>query len=164
MKTTFVVDIENYFILLVKMRKKARHDTIDAKPMIRKLAKIYKPEVFYADRGYDDNNIFTLCFEKLKAYPLILQRNQSVPKHKREGRYRKETIDVFDYGEYLQRNKIETLNSMIKRRFNSNVKSHKDKLQRVEIFTRVIAYNIDRLIRTGKQVTLIFIRITRISY
>lgn len=163
MKTTFLVDIDNFFILLVKLRKKTRHDTIDAKPMIRKLAKYHKPDVFYADRGYDDNNIFALCFEKLKAYPLILQRNLSVPKHRRKGKYRKKTIDVFDYGEYLQRNKIETLNSMIKRRFGSNVKSRTDKLQRVEILTRVIAYNIDRLIRTGKTI-LIIIRIIRISY
>ena len=164
MKTTFVVDIENYFILLVKMRKKTRHDVIDAKPMIKKLSKHYKPDVFYADRGYDDNKIFKLCFEKLKAYPLILQRRLEVPKHRRHGRYRKETINVFDYGEYLQRNKIETLNSMIKRRFNSNVKSRNDKLQRIEIITRVIAFNIDRLIRTGNEVILIFVRIMRISY
>jgi len=164
MKTTFVVDIENYFILLVKMRKKTRHDVIDAKPMIKKLALHYEPKIFYADRGYDANSIFKLCFEKLKAYPLILQRNLDVPKHRRQGRYRKETIDIFDYGEYLQRNKIETLNSMIKRRFNSNVKSHKDKLQRVEIFTRVIAYNIDRLLRIKEGIVLLIIRITRISY
>ena len=163
MKTTFVVDIENYFILLVKLRKKARHDVIDAKPIIKKLALHYTPEVFYGDRGYDANSIFQLCFEKLKAYPLILQRNLDVPKHRRTGRYRKQTFDVFDYGEYLQRNKIETLNSMIKRRFGSNVKSRTDKLQRVEIITRIIAYNIDRLIRTGKEI-LILIRIMRISY
>ena len=162
MKTTFVVDIKNYFILLVKMQKKTRHDVIDTKPMIRKLALHYKPEVFYGDRGYDANSIFQLCFEKLKAYPLILQRNLDVPKHRRTGRYRKQTFDIFDYGEYLQRNKIETLNSMIKRRFGSNVKSRTDKLQRVEILTRVIAYNIDRLIRTGKTI-LITIRIMRIS-
>jgi hypothetical protein len=164
MKTTFVVDIENYLVLLVKMRKKSRHDIIDAKPLIRKLAKHYEPEVFYADRGYDADSIFELCFEKLKAYPLILQRRLNVPKWRRKGRYRKETFDVFDYGEYLQRNKIETLNSMIKRRFSSNVKSHHDKLQKVEIFTRVIAFNIDRLIRMGQDTILIFIRIIRISY
>ena len=35
MKTTFLVDIENYFILLVKMRKKTRHDVIDAKPITK---------------------------------------------------------------------------------------------------------------------------------
>ena len=164
MKTTFIVDIERYFILLCKMRKKSRHDTKDAKPMMKKLSKHYKPDLFYADRGYDDNNIFKLCFETLKAYPLILQKNQHVPKHRRHGKYRKKTFDVFDYGEYLQRNKIETLNSMIKRRFNSNIKSRTNKLQKVEIITRVIAYNIDRLIRTSKQIVLIFIRITRVSY
>ncbi len=164
MKTTFLVDIETYIILLCKMRKKARHDTKDAKPQIIKLSKHYQPEVFYADRGYDSNNIFKLCFEKLNAYPLILQRNLHVPKHRKSGEYRKMTCDVFDYGEYLQRNKIETLNSMIKRRFNSHVKSRTDKLQRVEIITRVIAYNIDRLLRTAKSTILIILRIIRISY
>jgi transposase len=164
MKTTFIVDIENYFILLCKMRKKSRHDTKDAKPLIKKFAKHYKPNIIYADKGYDDNEIFKLCFENLKAYPLILQRSQHVPKHRRKGEYRKITFDVFDYGEYLQRNKVETLISMIKRRFNSNVRSHDDKLQRVEILTRVIAYNIDRLIRTGRKIILMIIRIMRISY
>lgn len=164
MKATFVVDIDNYIILLCKLRKKSRHDTIDAKPLVKKLAKHYKPEIFYADRGYDDNNLFKLCFEKLKAYPLILQKNLKIPKHRRSGAYRKMTFDVFDYGEYLQRNKIETLNSMFKKRFANNAKSKLDKLQKFEIMTRVIAYNIDRLIRIGKEIILIIIRITRISY
>jgi len=164
MKTTFIVDIEQYFILLCKLRKKPRHDTKDAKPAIKKLAINYKPEIFYADRGYDDNNVFKLCFEKLKAYPLILQKNLHVPKHKRSGRYRKETFDVFDYGEYLQRNKVETCNSMFKRRFGSNVKDRCDKTQRVSILLRVIAFNIDRLIRIGRDMILTFIRIMRVSY
>ena len=164
MKTTFIVDIETYIILLCKMRKKTRHDTIDAKPMLKTLAKFYSPEILYADRGYDDNNIFKISFEILNAYPLILQKNIFTPKHKKSGAYRKLTCDVFDYGEYLQRNKIETTNSMFKKRFNSNVKSHKDKLQKVEILTRVIAYNIDRILRIRNKVILIFIKITRISY
>ena len=164
MKTTFIVDIESYIILLCKMRKRARHDTIDAKPMLKLLAKWYSPKILYADRGYDDNNIFKISFEILNAYPLIFQKNQDVPKYRRSGRYRKETFDVFDYGEYLQRNKIETLNSMFKRRFGSNVKSRINKTQKVEILTRVIAYNIDRMLRIGKEVILIIIRITRVSY
>ena len=164
MKTTFIVDIESYCILLCKMRKKARHDVIDAKPMIKKLAKHYNPEIFYGDRGYDDNNIFKLCFEELEAYPLILQRRLDVPKYKRKGEYRKQTIDVFDYGQYLQRNKIETVNSMIKRRFNSNVKSRTDNLQKIEIIARVIAYNVDRVLRIGNNLVFVLIRLWRISY
>jgi len=164
MKTTFVVDIEHFTILLCKLRKKSRHDTKDAKPMIKKLAKHYKPDILYADRGYDDNKVFKLCFEKLKAYPLILQRRLDVPKHKRSGTYRKLTYDEFDYGEYLQRNKIETLNAMFKKRFGSNTRARTCKTQKTEIMLRVVAFNIDRLLRLGKQVILIFIRITRVSY
>ena len=164
MKTTFIVDIKNYIILLCKMRKGHRHDTIDAKPLIKKLAQHYEPEVFYADRGYDDNEIFRQVFEDLGAYPLILQRRLDVPKHRRKGAYRKMTFDVFDYGEYLQRNKIETCNSMIKKRFSSKVKSKLDKCQRVEIMLRIVAYNIDRLIRIGVDLILILIRIKRVSY
>ncbi len=164
MKTTFVVDIETYIILLCKTRKGHRHDTKDAKPMIKKLARLYKPEVFYGDRGYDDNHIFKLCFERLKAYPLILQKNIDVPKHRKKGEYRKITCDVFDYGEYLQRNKIETTNSMFKKRFNNNTLSKVTKIQKADIVLRVIAYNIDRLLRIGKKIMLIYIRIIRVSY
>ena len=164
MKTTFIVDIETYLILLCKARKKPRHDTIDAKPLVKKLARHHQPEIFYGDRGYDDNELFKIISEELKAYPLILQKNLHVPKHKKKGYYRKITCDKFDYGEYLQRNKIETCNSMFKKRFGSHVRSKKAKIQKLEIITRVIAYNIDRLLRTGKQALLIIIKITRISY
>jgi len=164
MKTTFIVDIETFIILLCKTRKKERHDTKDAQPQIKKLALHYEPEVFYADRGYDDNKLFKLVWEKLGAFPLIYQRNQDVPKRRKIGEYRKLTCDTFDYGEYLQRNKIETVNSMIKRRFGSNVRARRLRTQKMEILCRVIAYNIDRLIRIGQDVILIFIRITRVSY
>lgn len=164
MKTTFIVDINNYIILLCKMRKGHRHDTKDAKPLIRKLAKHYHPDILYADRGYDDNKIFELSFETLNAYPLILQKNLIVPKHRRKGAYRKLTYDIFDYGEYLQRNKIETCNSMIKRKFGSKVKARNGKCQKIEVFLKIIAFNIDRMIRMGKEVILIFIKITRVSY
>lgn len=164
MKTSFIVDIDNYLILLCKAQKSKRHDTKDAKKMLPKL-KIYDSiEQFYADRAYDDEEIFKLVFEKLNAYPFILQKRLDVPKHRRKGTYRKQTFSVFDYGEYLQRNKIETTNSIYKRRFGSNTKAKTIKHQKVEIILRVIAHNIDRLIRTQKQIILTLIKITRISY
>lgn len=164
LKASFIVDIEQYFILLCKNRKKTRHDTIDAKPMIKKLAENYEPDVFYADRAYDDEAIFKLVFENLKAYPLIFQKRQEVPKHRRQGKYRKKTFGEFDYCEYLQRNKIETLNSMFKKRFGSSIKAKTNKTQKFDMLTRIIAYNIDRLIRIEQKVILIIIRITRVSY
>lgn len=164
MKTTFIADIENYLILLCKMDKGHRHDTKHAKPLIKKLAIHYKPEILYADRGYDDEEIFKLCFENLSAYPLILQKNIFTPAYKKKGRYRKETIKVFDYSEYLQRNKIETLNSMFKKRFGSKSKSRLCKTQKVDIIMRIIAFNIDRLIKLGRTIILIIFRIQRVSH
>ncbi len=163
MKTTFIADIESYIILLCKMDKGHRHDTKHAKPLIKKLGLHYKPDIIYADRGYDDEEIFKLCFENLKAYPLILQKNMHLSAHKKKGRYRKETVKVFDYGEYLQRNKIETLNSMIKKRFGSRSRSRLCKTQKVDIILRIIAYNIDRLLRIKETIILIFIKLQRVS-
>ena len=71
--------------------------------MTRRLAKITDQKLFYGDRGYDAEKLFKIVFEELGAYPFILQKRLDVPKHRRKGRYRKETFDVFDYGEYLQR-------------------------------------------------------------
>lgn len=164
MKTTFVVDIETFCILLCRMRKKPRHDTVDAKPMIKELAKHYSPDSFYADKGYDDSNIFKLVAENLGAFPLIFQRRQDVPKHRRKGEFRKWAFGLFDYGEYLQRNRGEATNAIYKKRFGSGVKSRRLKMQRVEIMIRVVAHNIDRLIRRGTEVIYAFVRIVRVSY
>ena len=164
LKLSIIVEIKHYLILQFKIRKKARHDLIDAYPMVKKLAKNYEPKVLYGDRGYDAEELFKLVFEELGAYPLILQKRLDVPKHRRKGRYRKETIDVFDYGEYLQRNKVETAFSIFKRKFGFSIKSKNVKMQKAEAMSRIIAYNIDRMLEAGKQVILIFIRIIRVSY
>ena len=164
MKTSFIVDIETYLILLCKTRKGKRHDLIDARPMVKKLSEHYNPDSMYGDRAYDDNKFFKIIFEKLGAYPFILQKRLDVPKHRRKGEYRKLTIDTFDYGEYLQRNKIETCNSIYKRRFGSATKSRNVKCQKIDIVLRVIAYNIDRLLKIGKEIILVWIRIWRVSY
>lgn len=164
LKLSIIVEIKHYLILQFKVRKKTRHDVIDAYTMVKKLAKNYEPEVFYGDRGYDAEKLFKLVFEELGAYPLILQKRLDVPKYRRRGRYRKETIDVFDYGEYLQRNKVETAFSILKRKFGFSIRSRNVKTQKVEAMARIIAYNIDRLLETEKRIILIFIRITRVSY
>ena len=163
LKTTFFVDIDNYLILLHKSRRTNRHDTIDAKSLFRKFEQKFNPSVIYADRGYDDEKIFEFIDEVLLATPLILQRRIDIQNHRRKGRYRRKHFKTFDYSEYLQRNKIETTNSMFKRRFGSSAKSRGAKHQKLEVFFRVLAYNIDRLIRLGHEIILIFIRIVRVS-
>jgi len=164
MKLSMIVDIVHYTILACKSRKKARHDVLDAKPLVKKLSKQYDPELFYGDRGYDADKLFELVTETLGAYPLIFQRRQDIPFHRRKGTYRKRAFRTFDYGAYLQRNKIETAISILKRKFGFSIRSRHHKLQLVEITTRIIAYNIDRLIESGKEIIVLTLRIMRVSY
>ena len=84
LKLSIIVEIKHYLILQFKVRKKTRHDVIDAYPLVKKLAKNYEPEIFYGDRVYDAEKLFKLVFEELGAYPLILQKRLDVPKHKRK--------------------------------------------------------------------------------
>ena len=91
-------------------------------------------------------------------------QNCDLLKHRRKGRYRKQTFEVFDYGEYLQRNKVETTFSILKRKFGFSIRAKHVKNQKVEAMSRIIAYNIDRLLEMGKTVILMIIRITMVSY
>jgi len=134
MKTSFIVDIDTHIILLCKTRKSHANDTKEAKPMIKKLAKYYAPDILFGDRGHDDNKSFQLVSETLGAYPLILQRNLHVPKRRRHGPYRKKTYSVFDYSLYLQRNKVETCNPMYKRKFGGNAKSRLCKIKKSRFY------------------------------
>jgi len=72
LKLSVIVEIKHYLILQFKIRKKSRHDLVDAFPMVRELAKKYQPEAFYGDRGYDAEELFKMVFEELGAYPFIL--------------------------------------------------------------------------------------------
>src|SRR3989338_2793789 len=75
LKLSVIVEIKHYLILQFKVRKKTRHDVVDAKPLVKKLAKTYEPDIFYGDRGYDDEKLFKLVFEELGAYLLFCRRD-----------------------------------------------------------------------------------------
>lgn len=164
LKMSFIVEIKNYLMLISKFRKRTRHDLVDGVPLAKKLAENYSPEVFYADKAYDSEQMFRTVFEDLGAYPLIFQKRLDVPKHRRKGSYRKKTFEVFDYGEYLQRNKGETGISIFKRKHGFSIKARNVKVQKVEAICRVIAHNIDRLIESGMTVLYQILIKMRISY
>ena len=62
------------------------------------------------------------------------------------GRYRKLMRREFDETLYHERNKTETIFSVIKRRFDSEIKSYNDTMKTKELLYRVLAYNCHGLI------------------
>lgn len=163
LKVSLVVDIEQYLVLACKTRKSKRHDMVDAKPLLQKGFARSNPTEIYADRAYDSEEIFSFVATQTNAYPFVLQRNIGKNEYKRRGFYRRRFFETFDYVIYTNRAKIETTNSMIKRRFSTNILARNVRMQKFEAFCRIIAYNIDRAMRIGYKVTIKIFWILRVS-
>jgi hypothetical protein len=140
-----VIDQENGFIRTHQTRAKKVHDSKMLIPLLKKLCK--KPEILYADRGYDSEKNYAFVVEKIDCVPLILQKNMLKPLEKCKGDHRLEIREIFDYGEYLKRNKIEGIFSALKRKYGSTLSTKKVRTQEKELTFKIIIYNLEKKIK-----------------
>jgi transposase len=97
------------------------------------------------DKGYDSENIHLLVREQLKAIAVIPLRQR---KRKRiKGKYRRKMKLEFDEQLYYQRNLVETMFSVIKRKYGEEMKARKYRNQVKEIKMKLLVHNIDRYAR-----------------
>ena len=92
-----------------------------------------------ADKGYDSKSNRYFVLRDMKAYPHIPYRKISGINYERAG-----VPLIFDEKIYHQRSKVETVFSVIKRKYGCFVLSKSFETQKKEILIRMIAYNIDR--------------------
>lgn len=146
-KLSIGADVLKQIICSIKIRRApaARHDTVDFKPIITKASEIKPLSVVVADKGYDSEENHAFVREYLKAYSIIPPRNMHVPIWRTHGRYRKQMKRGYTKLLYDQRNKDETIISVIKRLFGEYITSRLVKTQNREISFRCIAYNMHRL-------------------
>ena len=129
----------------LKIRRAPRHDTIDFRPIMERASSIMPLSIAVADKGYDSEANHELVREELDAMSIIPARYEDVPVWRTHGRYRKEMKRRYDKKLYNQRNKNETILSVIKRMFGEHITSRLVKMQNRELTFRVIAYNMHRL-------------------
>ena len=120
------------------------HDTRHFPRLFSQMVAITPMSVMVLDRGYDaepvhqmirDENIISVIPARIKSH--LISRTR--------GRYRKMMRRDFDETTYHQRNKCETIFSVIKRRFGSEIKSYDDSMKEKELLYRVLAYNCHRM-------------------
>ena len=137
MKLSIAIDTEKQLIMKHKIRRKIRHDTINFKKLLNGLS----AKRVIADKGYDSWENRKLVLNKLKAVPIIPVRNHTnfygYFKHGRK----------IDGSIYHQRSKVETIFSVIKRKYGSVLRARSFVTQKVEIIGKLIAYNLDRKLR-----------------
>ena len=123
-------------------RAPTRHDNIDFKPIVKRIANILPLSVVTADKGYDSENNRLLVREYLHAFSVIPARYEHVPIWRTHGRYRKQMKRGYSKVLYNQRNKDETIISVIKRLFGEHIMSRLTRTQNRELSFRCITYNI----------------------
>ena len=134
MKISIIVDLDKQLILRYKVRKKLRNDHIDFKYLLNDLC----TKCVIADKGYDSKANRNFVIRNLKAIPIIPIRN-----HTNFYGYLK-TNRKINGKNYHQRSKIETVFSVIKRKYGSVLRTKSFASQKVELISKLIAYNLDR--------------------
>ena len=145
-KLSIGADLLQQIICTIKIRRApTRHDNMDFRPIITRISEILPLSVVTADKGYDSEDNHLLVRESLHAFSVIPARYEHVPIWRTRGKYRKQMKRGYSRLLYNQRNKDETIISVIKRLFGEHITSRLVKTQNRELSFRCIAYNIHRL-------------------
>ena len=97
------------------------------------------------DKGYYGEDNPTLVRDILDGFSVIPARYEQVPIRRTHGTYRKQMKHGYSQLLYSQRNKDETIFSVIKRLFGEHITSRLVSTQNRELSLRCIAYNMHRL-------------------
>ena len=135
LKVSIAIDTNSQYILSQKIRLGPRNDNIDFKSVMKDI----KCKFVVADKGYDSRENRYFVLRELKAYPHIPYRKLSGRNYERLGIPLKFSDKI-----YHQRSKVETVFSVIKRKYGSFILSRSFENQKKEVLIRIIAYNIDR--------------------
>ncbi len=147
-KLSIGADVLKQIICNVKIRRApTRHDNIDFAPIVTKISKIKPLSIVVADKAYDSEDNHVLVRDKLNGFSIIPSRYENVPIWKTRGKYRKEMKRGYNKILYNQRNKDETIISVIKRLFGEHSTSRLIRMQNRELTFRCIAYNVHRMVK-----------------
>jgi hypothetical protein len=139
-------DVLQQIICTIKIRRApARHDNMDFKPIITRISEILSLSVVAADKGYDSEDNHLLGRDGLHAFSIIPARYEHIPIWRTHGMYRKQMKRGYSKMLYNQRNKDETIMSVIKRLFGEHLMSRLTRTQNRELSLRCITYNMHRL-------------------
>lgn len=142
-------DMSSQLICAVTIQHHPVSHDIKAFPELWKKMKSITPmKIMVLDKGYDSESIHRLIRNN-KTKSIIPTRNFTPLISRTRGQYRKLMRRSFDEVEmqtqYHQRNKCETVFSVIKRKFGSHTKSYHNSMKTKELLYRILAYNCHRM-------------------
>jgi len=122
-KLTVICDCKNHLILSVKTTRGPCPDMATLIPTLQRIAKDIRIKTLLADAGYDSerNHVYARDYRKIRTIipPKAGRRTDNLPQTK----YRRQMKQRFNKRLYGQRAQVETVFSMIKRRWGTAVRA-----------------------------------------
>jgi transposase len=145
LKTSTAVDTAKFIVTGLKISGRPVHDAKHALTLLKQCHKTRRSNYYVMDKGYDSEAIHSLTREQLQAVAIIPLRHR---KRKRiKGKFRRKMVQEFDRNLYHKRNLVETMFSVLKRKYGEEIKARKYWNQIVEIKLKIIIQNLDRYIK-----------------
>ena len=145
LKTSISVDTDQQVITGFVASNSRVHDTRHAERLLRQCHKIRKSDCYVMDKGYDSEAIHRLIREDLQANSVIPIRswNNDII----GGTYRREMAQQFNHTIYPRRQLVENKFSVLKRKFDGDLKARKFLIQIKEIANKMIVCNLHRFLQ-----------------
>ena len=141
-KLTVICNCKNHLILSVKTTRGPCPDMATLIPTIQTLPARITLGTLLADAGYDSerNHVYTRDYKKIRTIipPRAGRKTDRLPKTK----YRRKMKQRFNQKLYGQRAQVETVFSMIKRRWGSAVRARRFMAQQRELWLMVLTHNL----------------------
>lgn len=145
LKANCFFDLNNLLFLAVKFRKKVRNDNQDFISLWNKTEHLDFVKLFW-DKAGDANWIHEIVFESGRK-SMIHLRNEKLPIHRTSGEYRKKAKRLGENKKKGKRSLVETVFSILKRVFGSQLKARKLHTQKVELLFKMITCNLMTITR-----------------
>ena len=142
LKTSISVDTDQQVITGFVASNSRVHDTRHAVKLLRQCHNIRKSDCYVMDRGYDSEAIHRLIREDLHAdsvIPIRSWNNEII-----SGKYRQEMALQFNDVVYPRRQLVENKFSVLKRKFDGDLKARIFLIQMKEIAMKMIVCNLHR--------------------
>jgi hypothetical protein len=146
LKISLAVDTNKMTILHFKISKSRHHDSTHAKTLLRGSYRIKRAQCYVMDRAYDAEPIHKQIREDLHASSLIPLRDWGADYV--SGKYRSLMKTSFDHSAYHKRNLVETVFSVLKRKFGDEVRAFRYVNQVRELKLKCLVYSIDRFLKS----------------
>ncbi len=145
LKTSISVDTGKFIITGFKISGKPVHDAKHAMKLLKQCHKTRKSKYYVMDKGYDSEDIHSLTREEFNSIAMIPLRQRKRKKIK--GKYRRKMVWEFDEDLYHNRNLVETMFSVLKRKYSEEIKAKKYWNQVKEVKFKLLVHNLDRYVK-----------------